>query len=248
MTIMRLVVATWLLLSTVFLSACANNQPASAVSLAEPHCGNSGYGTTKVGAREVASPASISVVPVGDFGSDGILIMDHPLGVPPEIARVRRGITSQFVGAFINDGLENWDAVDLDRKVTISVQRRIFDKRAEFTKQFGDPVFPDFALKSMPRFIFGRKWASDQRTEEEVVVIEPLTSAAAEAVVCTANAVWTKSISTIIPMPTDALSFNDSLLDFDPSSKKEYEKDAPAEGALAWVIGQLSKDQLKYKW
>ncbi len=66
MTMMTLVVATWLLFSTIFLAACANNQTAR-VSSTEPNCGNIGYGSTKVAARELPSPASISAVPVGDL-------------------------------------------------------------------------------------------------------------------------------------------------------------------------------------
>ncbi len=60
---------------------------------------------------------------------------------PPEIARIKRGYVSSFVGAFINDGLESWFGVDLDRMEAVSVQRHIYDKRAEQIKPFIEPTF-----------------------------------------------------------------------------------------------------------
>jgi len=62
--------------------------------------------------------------------NDGrIVLRDRELSVPPEIQRIRRGYVESFTGTFINDGLEHWDGVDLDRNLVVVVQRRIHDQR-----------------------------------------------------------------------------------------------------------------------
>jgi hypothetical protein len=114
-----------------------------------------------------------------------VFVRDHPLGTPPEISRIQKGLVANFVGLFINDGMESWTAVDLDRMEVVSVARRIYDKRAALSRPFGDPVFPAY-----DRTTIVRKWSDGHRTEMEVVSRAPIQPAAAEAFVCVANAVW----------------------------------------------------------
>ena len=243
----RPVLVTSLLLSGLCLASCSTGQSAGPTS--SPHCGADPYSAEKVDARVVTLPPAPPPAPV-DYGADGILIVDHPLGEPPEIVRIRRGLTSHFVGSFINDGLESWQAVDLDKKISIFVQRRVFDKRAQLTRPFGDPVFPDFISKMTPPPIYVRKWSNDQRTEEEVINISTLRSDAEEALVCAANPIWVRP--RIKPgtysVLSDTLISNNTLLDFDDSSKKVFEKDAPSGDGLSWVFDRISEDHLKYEW
>ncbi len=238
---------TSLLLSGLCLAACSDGRSAGPTS--SPHCGADPYSGEKTDARAVTLPPTPPPASV-DYGANGILIVDKPLGEPPEIVRIRRGLTSHFVGGFVNDGLESWQAVDLDKKISISVQRRVFDKHAKLTRLFGDPVFPDFVSKMTPRPIYARKWSSDQRTEEEVVNISTLKPDAEEAFVCAANPIWVRPRikSGAYPMPSDTLISNNTLLDFDDNLKEAFEKEVPPGDGLGWVFRRISEDHLKYEW
>ena len=120
--------------------------------------------------------------------NDGrIMLRDRELSVPPEIQRIRRGYVESFTGTFINDGLEHWDGVDLDRNLVVVVQRRIHDQRAALSRPFGDPTFPPNYHSGV---IFGRKFANDLRTELEVISVLPIERGPLEAFICVANAAW----------------------------------------------------------
>ena len=127
--------------------------------------------------------------PVGDdiAGNDRqILTHPNPLGRPPEIERIRRGYVTHFMGAFINDGLESWQGIDLDRSLVISVARRIADRRADPSRSVTDPQFPSESRGH----IFARKFSSPERVELEVVSTLAIDMFDLEAFVCVANAAW----------------------------------------------------------
>jgi hypothetical protein len=132
-----------------------------------------------------AEPMSIAA---DDHPSDAgkLLVLNHPLDpLPPEIARIRRGIVKRFTGKFIRDGLVTWSGVDLERLVAVSVERRVFDLRAHQSRAVPDPVFTQVEQLS-----FARKWTDGQRTEVEVVEVFPITLIEAQLLVCAANPVW----------------------------------------------------------
>jgi hypothetical protein len=123
-----------------------------------------------------------------DHPSDAgkLLVLDHELDqLPPEIARIRRGMVKRFTGKFIKDGLTGWSALDLDRLVAVSVERRVFDFRSHQSRPVVDPLFAQREQLS-----FARKWSDAQRTEVEVVKVFPLTMLEAQLFVCAANPQW----------------------------------------------------------
>jgi hypothetical protein len=154
-------------------------------------CGHHPFGESKGGAVERAvTLKSAEPVPIafddhpGDAGK--LLVLDHPLDpLPPEIARIRRGIVKRFTGKFIKDGTVAWSGLDLERLVAVSVERRVFDIRAHLSRQVPDPVF-----RQTEQLVFARKWTDGQRIELEVVQVFPITLAEAQLFVCAANPVW----------------------------------------------------------
>lgn len=157
-----------------------------------PHCFDRPYAPEKrlVSSQPPTERKPDEPEPNGDDipQNDGrILLRDRELTVPPEIHRIRRGYVESFTGAFINDGLEHWDGVDLDRNLVVVVQRRIHDQRAAFSRPFSDPTFPSNYHSGV---IFGRKFANDLRTELEVVSVLPIERGPLEAFICVANATW----------------------------------------------------------
>ncbi len=102
-----------------------------------------------------------------DHPSDAgkLLVVSHPLDqLPVEVARVRRGMVKRFTGKFIKDGVTAWSAVDLERLVAVSVERRVFDFRTHQSRPVLDPDFAqieqlDFAAE-VGRMASGLKWRS----------------------------------------------------------------------------------------
>jgi len=164
----------------------------SAEPLPGPHCFDRQYAPEKrlVSNQVPTERKPDEPEPNGDDipENDGrIVLRDRELSVPPEIQRIRRGYVASFTGTFINDGLEHWDGVDLDRNLVVVVQRRIHDRRAALSRPFADPTFPP---KHHSGVIFGRKFANDLRTELEVISVLPIERAPLEVFICVANAAW----------------------------------------------------------
>jgi hypothetical protein len=188
-----------LLVATASLSGCASTARPGEVHghLVQPptndgpFCGQHPFGDVKGGGiqHSVAPSASEPVA----FASDDrpsdagkLLVLDHPLDpLPREIARIRRGMVKRFTGRFIKDGLTGWSALDLERLVAVSVERRVFDFRTHQSRPVSDPVFGQREELS-----FARKWTDGQRTEVEVVKVFPITLVEAQLFVCAANPVW----------------------------------------------------------
>jgi hypothetical protein len=156
-----------------------------------PFCAHHPYGELKAGdVRNVTELRSSEPIPFAaddhpyDVGK--LLVVNHPLdALPPEIARIRRGIVKRFTGQFTRDGVYAWTALDLERLVAVSVERRVFDLRAHQSRQVADPVFTRIEQLS-----FARKWTDGQRTEVEVIKVFPISMVEAEVFVCAANPLW----------------------------------------------------------
>ncbi|HVW69885.1 MAG TPA: hypothetical protein VHB68_12980 [Steroidobacteraceae bacterium] len=156
-----------------------------------PYCEHHPYGEVKSGdiQRSVVAVASEPVaIASDDHPADAgkLLILDHPLeSLPPEIARIRRGVVKRFTGKFVKDGVMTWSGLDLERLVAVSVERRVFDFREHYSRPVPDPRFT-----TVEQLSFARKWTNGQRTEVEVVAVFPVTLVEAQLFVCAANPAW----------------------------------------------------------
>jgi hypothetical protein len=156
-----------------------------------PFCAQRPFGDVKSGEMQ-HSVAQASTEPVAiasdDHPSDAgkLLVLSHPLEpLPLEVARIRRGMVKRFTGKFIKDGVTAWSAIDLERLVAVSIERRVFDFRSHQSRQVPDPVF-----SQVEQLDFARKWTDGQRTEVEVVKVFPITVVEAQLFVCAANPLW----------------------------------------------------------
>jgi hypothetical protein len=134
--------------------------------------------------------------------------------VPIEISSIQNGAYSEFIGGFINDGLSSWVGVDLDSGTLTWVARRVYDKRAPYTRPFN----PYIGKQYDPNII--RSWESpdESRKEEEIIRIDPLSDQEKEAFVCLANLDWKQSIAQREPMATNTFSNFYVLVNLDPQS------------------------------
>ena len=156
-----------------------------------PLCEKHPFGEVKSGdVKHAVTPSASEPIAFAsdDHPADAgkLLVLDHELDqLPPEIARIRRGMVKRFMGKFIKDGTTGWSALDLDRLLAVSVERRVFDFRSHQSTPVTDPVFGQ-----REELAFARKWADGQRTEVEVVKVFPLSMLEAQLFVCAANPVW----------------------------------------------------------
>jgi hypothetical protein len=120
------------------------------------------------------------------YDAGKLLVLSRPLeALPPEIARIRRGIVKRFTGQFTRDGVLAWTAIDLERLVAVSIERRVFDIRAHQSRPVSDPRFTQ-----VEQLVFARKWTDGQRVEVEVIKVFPITLVEAQVFVCAANPLW----------------------------------------------------------
>ena len=206
-TVVRALLATLVGVSTV-LSGCGSPprpgehkghliQPPTTEG---PFCAQHPFGDVKSGEMQ-HSVGQASAEPVAiasdDHPSDAgkLLVLSHPLDpLPLEVARIRRGLVKRFTGKFIKDGVTAWSAIDLERLVAVSIERRVFDFRTHQSRPIPDPVF-----SQAEQLDFARKWTDGQRTEVEVVKVFPITVVEAQLFVCAANPVWADKS----PLPED---------------------------------------------
>jgi len=156
-----------------------------------PFCEHHPFGEIKAG--NVQSLTELKASEPIPFASDDhpydagkLLVLSHPLeSLPPEVARIRRGLVKRFTGKFTRDGVFAWTAIDLERLVAVSIERRVFDLRAHQSREVADPVFTQTEQLS-----FARKWSEGQRVEVEVIKVFPISMLEAQLFVCAANPLW----------------------------------------------------------
>jgi hypothetical protein len=156
-----------------------------------PFCEHHPFGEIKAG--NVESLTELRAAEPIPFAADDhpydagkLIVLNHRLdALPPEVARIQRGIIKRFTGKFIRDGETGWSALDLERLVAVSIERRVFDIRAHQSRPVADPVFTRTEQLS-----FARKWTDGQRVEVEVIKVFPITLPEAELFVCAANPLW----------------------------------------------------------
>jgi hypothetical protein len=177
-----------------------------------PFCAHHPFGEVKGGEvqRSVAVKTSEPIAIASDdrpYDAGKLLVLNHPLEpLPPEIERIRRGLVKRFTGKFVKDGISAWSALDLERLVGVSVERRVFDFRTHQSRVIPDPVFTHTEQLS-----FARKWSDGQRTEAEVVKVFPITLVEAQMFVCAANPVWADKNP--LPEDEDANEMSDGVTD-----------------------------------
>jgi hypothetical protein len=210
-----------------------------------PFCGKQVFGEVKSGdvqrsfTMKASEPISIAA---DDHPSDAgkLLVMSHPLdALPPEIGRVRRGMVKRFTGKFIKDGVSAWTAIDLERLVAVSVERRVFDLRAHQSRPVPDPTFTQTEQLS-----FARKWTDGQRIEVEVVKVFPITLIEAQLFVCASNPLWADKNP--LPEDDDASEMDPGVTDvflLDRRTQQDlvyrYNKPIDLSDNLAGVLGSI---------
>jgi TonB family protein len=222
-----------------------------------PSCYGTPYGPQKADSAKAfefpatgtPAPPHPPMAPEGEASKDRIRIQAMPLeSPPPEIARIKRGYISAFIGGFINDGLASWFGVDLDRMEVISVQRHIYDRRATLTKPFIDPSFQSWDDRG-----FVRKWSDKGRTETEAVLVGVLDGPDANAFICIANKIWERDSPSPdeIPSQSDTISSSSTLIDTTVVAGKTLQSYVTVlpQGPLEAVIKAVgaSLPQLEYK-
>jgi hypothetical protein len=240
-----------LLFVTRFLYGCAGvpanspgsrgNREAEASNATGPICAHHSYGEVKNGAVEKSRAPGVGSAATETIESDAgkILVQSQPLDpLPPEIARIQRGVVKRFVGKFVNDGQTSWSGVDLDRLLGVTVERRVFDMSAHQPRPVSDPRFSQRGDQS-----FARKWSEAGRTEVEVISTFAIDPAEAQVFVCAANPEWADKN----PLPDDdsdqlAQGATDYfLLDHrqEQGNSYGYTKAVALEEPLAIVLGQI---------
>jgi hypothetical protein len=177
-----------------------------------PFCEHHLYGELKGG--DVQNVTELKASEPTPFAADDhpydagkLLVLSHPLdALPPEVARIRRGVVKRFTGQFTRDGVYAWTALDLERLVAVSVERRVFDLRVHQSRQVADPVFTRIEQLS-----FARKWTDGRRVEVEVVKVFPISMVEAELFVCAANPLWADKKP--LPELEDDASMTDGVTD-----------------------------------
>jgi hypothetical protein len=160
-------------------------------SIQGPLCARSPFGVSKRGevekivAAKANEPLAIALDDRPGVAGKLLTVSQHLEPLPPEIARIRRGLVSRFTGKFVKDGLYSWSGVDLDRLMAVSVERRVFDFRTHQSRPVADPVFAQ-----VEQLTFARKWTDGQRIEVEVIKVFPISIADAQAFVCETNRLW----------------------------------------------------------
>jgi len=209
-----------------------------------PFCKSHSYGEVKSGdVQRSVVPTASEPVPLAadDRPADAgkLLVLNHPLdALPPEIARIRRGVVKRFTGKFVKDGQIAWTALDLERLVAVSVERRVFDFRAHQSRPVPDPRFAQVEQLS-----FARKWSDGQRTEVEVVAVFPVSLMEAQLFVCAANPLWA-SKEPLAEDDTDEMSAGVTdvfLLDRRQAQGLAYTFNKPIDmsEAMAVVLGSI---------
>ena len=156
-----------------------------------PFCEHHPFGEVKAG--DVQSLTELKASEPIPFASDDhpydagkLLVLSHPLEpLPPEVGRIRRGLIKRFTGKFTRDGMFAWSAIDLERLVAVSVERRVFDLRSHQSRAVADPVFTQTEQLS-----FARKWRDGGRVEVEVIKVFPISMLEAQVFVCASNPLW----------------------------------------------------------
>jgi len=106
-----------------------------------------------------------------------------PANAPKEISAISRGLFSENIGLFINDGHSRWIGVDLDRSELVEVQR--------FSGARFSQAKPEFRKMKPSANHYGREIRGLNSRAIEFVRRKPIDNAALVDVVCAANELWT---------------------------------------------------------
>lgn len=101
---------------------------------------------------------------------------------PKEIAAISRGLFSENIGLFINDGHARWIGVDLDRSEIVEVERFAGARFAQ--------AKPEFRKMKQTANHYGRQIKGLNSRAIEFVRRKPVDKAALGDLVCAANELW----------------------------------------------------------
>ena len=112
---------------------------------------------------------------------------------PEEIAAIARGLFSESIGLFINDGFAGWIGIDLDKNEIVDVQRYAGSKLGQAPR--ADALDPK---------VVRRETQEGDRHWIDIVRRVPLAAGTAGDLVCAANAVWAEPPAAALrPVITD---------------------------------------------
>lgn len=217
------------------------------------NCLGVGYAPQKVAAakmelRDPVPPASRTPVLPSISEDNRIQVQDKPLSsYPAELARVQRGATEFWAGAFINDGLESFRTIDLDRNVAISISRRTRALRPGDSAPLAKLPAPSFIRYDSTSFV--RSFSSDRLEQMEVVTTAQLQYDQVQAFVCIGNALWNAIPDPNPMMPSDTLQQSGTLYDRGLEGGKwfAFRKGYQMQGPLSVIFGSAFPGQT-YQW
>jgi hypothetical protein len=132
-----------------------------------------------------AYPAS-AACPLASFGETKASTCTGPkcgsANAPKEIAAISRGLFSENIGLFINDGHARWIGVDLDRSEIVEVERFAGARFAQ--------AKPEFRNMKHTANHYGREIKGINSRVIELVRRKPVDNAALGELVCAANELW----------------------------------------------------------
>ena len=121
--------------------------------------------------------------------------------VPKEIADIMRGIYSEYIGLFINDGNARWIGLDLERLPTLVEVRRFAGK------QFSSAQKELRTLKQSASN-YGREMSEGTSKMIELIRKKAVGSSRIPDVICDANSLWAKARDPELPFVNMSDSHN----------------------------------------
>jgi hypothetical protein len=134
-----------------------------------------------------APQTSLAACPLASFGEAKTQTCSGkecgPVNAPKEISAISRGLFSESIGLFINDGHARWIGIDLDRSEIVEVERFAGARFAQ--------AKPEFRKMKHNANHYGREIRGLNSRAIEFVRKKPIDNPVLGDVVCAANELWT---------------------------------------------------------
>ena len=160
-------------------------------------------------------PAMGAGCPRASFGAEKAAVCEREkcrfFTPPEEIARISRGLYSEYVGLFVNDGGARWLGLDLDRMQLIEVSR--FAGR----RMGNAPI-----IDSSDQDNYRRETKTDRVHWIDVVHKRALNDEQVDELVCAANHLWIAQETPSSAPPRPATDVHNELFLLDRDSVKSF--------------------------
>lgn len=111
---------------------------------------------------------------------------------PSEVRSIKKGIATEFIGLFVNDGVSRWIAADLDKSHLVVVEM--------FGGKHLDEASKKLASMKPSKANYGRRSNNGSVNAIEFVRIKSLPASALGQMICEANGLWSETTGSI-PVP-----------------------------------------------